>query len=227
MHKTSAPGTGNPAQTGANHRFGAVPGQVPGNKDHLYPPEVLSAAEMSALIAACPRTSATGLRNRALIVILWRGGLRVSEALALRPADVDPDRGTVRVMDGKGHKPRTVGLEPGAMAAVQRWAGYRAGMGIRGRTLICTLAGAPMSPEAARDTLRRIAARAGLGRRVVPHQMRHTHAAELVAEGVPMHVIRDQLGHSSLAVTDRYLRDIAPGEVIAVMRRRQWTEPDQ
>jgi len=57
--------------------------------------------------------------------------------------------------------------------------------------------------------------------------MRHTHAAELVAEGVPMHVIRDQLGHSSLAVTDRYLRDIAPGEVIAVMRRRQWTEPDQ
>jgi integrase len=55
--------------------------------------------------------------------------------------------------------------------------------------------------------------------------MRHTHAAELVSEGVPMPVIRDQLGHSSLAVTDRYLRDIAPAEVIATMQRRQWMEP--
>jgi site-specific recombinase XerD len=52
--------------------------------------------------------------------VLYRGGLRISEALALRPADVDPARGTVRVMDGKGGKPRTVGLDVGALAAVQR-----------------------------------------------------------------------------------------------------------
>jgi integrase len=60
----------------------------------------------------------------------------VSEALALRPADVDPERGTVRVMDGKGHKPRTVGLDPGAMATVQRWADKRREAGIRGRVLL-------------------------------------------------------------------------------------------
>jgi len=58
--------------------------------------------------------------------------------------------------------------------------------------------------------LARAAAQAGIERRVVPHQLRHAHAAELVAAAVPMPVIRDQLGHSSLAVTDRYLRTWLP-----------------
>ena len=53
----------------------------------------------------------------------------------------------------------------------------------------------------------------------------HGDDPDLVAEGVPMPVIRGQLGHSSLAVTDRYLRNVAPGEVIATMQRRQWAEP--
>jgi integrase len=87
-----------------------------------------------------------------------------------------------------------------------------------------TLAGGPMSAQYARAMLARTAARAGIERRVVPHQLRHTHAAEF-AEGVPMPVIRDQLGHSSLAVTDRYLRNVAPAEVIAIMQRRRWVEP--
>ena len=104
-------------------------------------------------------------------------------------------------MDGKGHKPRTVGLDPGAMATVQRWADKRREAGIRGRVLLCTLAGGPMSAQYARAMLARTAARTGIDRRVVPHQ--------LVAEAVSMPVIRDQLGHSSLAVTDRYLRKLS------------------
>jgi site-specific recombinase XerD len=209
----------------ATKRFGSLPGQVPANKGRRYRAEVLSQAEADALITACSATSKTGIRNRALITVLYRAGLRISEALALRPADFDPERGTVRVMDGKGHKPRTVGLDPGAMATVQRWADRRREAGIRGRVLLCTLAGGAMSPQYARAMLARTARKAGIERRVVPHQMRHTHAAELVAEGVPIHVIRDQLGHSSLAVTDRYLRNVAPGEVIAAMQQRRWTEP--
>lgn len=209
----------------ATRRLGSAPGQTPANKGQRYRAEVLAEAEVNAIIGACSAVSLTGIRNRALIIILYRGGLRIAEALALRPADIDPERGTVRVMDGKGHKPRTVGLEPGAMAAVQRWMDKRRQAGIRGRTLLCTLRGAPMSQQYVRAMLRRAAEHAGVERRVVPHQMRHTHAAELVSEGVPMPVIRDQLGHSSLAVTDRYLRDIAPAEVIATMQRRQWMEP--
>jgi integrase/recombinase XerD len=206
-------------------RLGSVPGQVPANKGRRYHAEVLPETEVNAIIGACSPLSLTGIRNRAIITILYRGGLRIAETLALRPADIDPDRGTIRVMDGKGHKSRTVGLDPGAMAVIQRWADKRRHAGIRGRTLLCTLAGGPVSAQYVRAMLRRAAGHAGIERRVVPHQLRHTHAAELVAEGVPMPVIRDQLGHSSLAVTDRYLRDVAPGEVIAAMQHRHWTEP--
>ena len=207
-----------------NH-LGSAPGQAPGNKGHTYRAEVLTEAEVNAVISACSPASLTGIRNRALITVLYRAGLRIAEALALRPGDIDPDRGTLRIMDGKGHKPRTVGLEPGAMATVQRWTDRRRQAGIKGRTLLCTLPGGPMSQQYARAMLRRAADHAGIERRVVPHQLRHTHAAELVFERVPMPVIRDQLGHSSLAVTDRYLRDIAPAEVIAAMQQRHWTEP--
>ena len=120
-------------------RFGSVPEQVPVNAGKRYRAEVPARAEADALIAACSASSRTGIRNRALITILYRGeGLRISEALALRPADIDPERGTVRVMDGKGHKPRTVGLDPGAMATIQRWADKRGEAGIRGRVLLCT-----------------------------------------------------------------------------------------
>jgi site-specific recombinase XerD len=206
-------------------RLGSVPGQAPANKGKRYRAEVLTGAEVNAIIAACSPVSLTGIRNRALITVLYRGGFRIAEALALRPVDVSPERGTVRVMDGKGHKPRTVGLEPGAMATVQRWKDKRSEGAIRGQTLFCTLRGTGMSQQYVRAMLRRAADHAGMDRRVVPHQLRHTHAAELVFEKVPMPVIRDQLGHSSLAVTDRYLRDIAPGEVIAAMQQRRWTEP--
>lgn len=70
--------------------------------------------------------------------------------------------------------------------------------------------------------LPRLAARAGIGKRVHTHALRHAHAAELVAEGVPVNLIQAQLGHASLATTDRYLRHIAPRERVQAMRARAW-----
>ncbi len=63
--------------------------EIPPNKGKTYAPEVLTREEVRALLAACGR-SASGLRNRALLAVLWRAGLRVGEALALRPSDLDP-----------------------------------------------------------------------------------------------------------------------------------------
>jgi site-specific recombinase XerD len=71
--------------------------------------------------------------------------------------------------------------------------------------------------------VKRRAARAEITKRVHPHALRHTHAAELVAEGVPVNVIQKQLGHVSLATTDVYLRHIAPADVIAMGRQREWS----
>lgn len=73
-----------------------------------------------------------------------------------------------------------------------------------------------------RALLPRLAAKANIEKRVHAHGLRHTHAAELALEGVPMHVIQAQLGHSNLGTTSRYLAHIAPTEVIAAMQLREW-----
>jgi site-specific recombinase XerD len=109
-------------------------------------------------------------------------------------------------------------MDPRTVDALARWMDIRP----RSRALFCTLEGRPVLSGYVRDMLKRKAARAGIEKRVHPHGLRHTHAAELVREGVPMNVIRDQLGHTSLATTDRYLRNVAPADVISMGRARAW-----
>jgi site-specific recombinase XerD len=192
-------------------------------KGRKFPAEVLSPEEVKALIRACSTRAPTGVRNRALLVVLYRGGLRVGEALALYPKDVDPQRGTVQVLHGKGDKARTVGLDPEALAVVERWVDVRRSLGISARRrLFCTLVGGPLDSSYVRQLLPRLAGRAGIDKRVHAHGLRHTHAAELAEEGYPVNFIQDQLGHASLAVTDRYLRHIAPAARIEALQRRSW-----
>jgi len=73
-----------------------------------------------------------------------------------------------------------------------------------------------------RRLLPRLAVRAGIEKRVHAHGLRYAHAAELAAEGLPVNVVQQQLGHGSLATTDRYLRHIAPKERVEAMRAREW-----
>jgi integrase len=118
---------------------------------------------------------------------------------------------------------RLVVIDDGALAVLARWVDLRRGLGVSSkRRLFCTLAGGPLQPPYIRQLLPRLAGRAGIDKRVHAHGLRHAHAAELVEEGVPVHYIRDQLGHSSLAVTDRYLRRIAPGARMEAIRGREW-----
>jgi site-specific recombinase XerD len=210
----------------ATRRLGSVPGQAPANKGRKFPAEPLTPAEADALIAACSPASRTGIRNRALLALMYRGGLRVAEVLALKVSDVDPARGTVRVLHGKGNRSRTVGLDPGAMAVVQRWADARRAARIRNGTLLCTLEGGKLSQQYVRALLGRLALRAGIDKRVHPHGLRHSHAVELVAEGVPVNVISRQLGHANSSVTARYLDHVAAADVVAAIQRRSWQEPN-
>src|ERR1035441_3510351 len=106
------------------------------------PAEVLSEAEAVALLRACSSRAPTGVRNRALIAVLWRCGLRISEALALELRDVDLQAGTVRVRHGKGDKSRTVGLDEQTTALLARWLDRRRQLGPGSRApIFCTLAG--------------------------------------------------------------------------------------
>jgi site-specific recombinase XerD len=162
------------------------------NAGRKMPVEILSPDEVRALIRASSNRAPTGIRNRALIVVMYRGGLRLAEALALMPKDVDTRTGTVRVLRGKGRKARTVGLDPGAMAVLERWLDKRARLGLNGRQpLFCSITkgapfGRPLHPQYVRQALNRLAERAGIEKRVHPHGLRHAHAAELAAEGVPV-----------------------------------------
>ena len=146
---------------------------TPWNKGRTLPAEPLTPHEALALLSACSSKAPTGLRNRALLTLLWRGGLRVAESLALLPKDVDPEAGTVRVLRGKGSKARTVGLDPTAMAVVQRWVDRRRELGIKGRApLLCTLKGKPLHSSYCRALLPRLARKAEILKRAHPHGLR-------------------------------------------------------
>lgn len=192
---------------------------APANKGKRYPAETLTADEVRRLIRASTGDSSTVVRNRAMVAVTYRGALRAAEVLALRPGDVDLDSGTVRVLDGKGHRPRTVAIDGEAVALVAAWAERRRSLGLNGRQrLFSTLRGKRLDTSYLRRLLPRLAKRAGIERRVNPHALRHTRAKELAEAGTPMNVIRDALGHSTLATTDAYLRDVAPQQVIEAMQ---------
>lgn len=90
-------------------------GKKPGNYQKTYPADPLTSEEVLLLLNGCSRTCATGWRNRALFVVLWRSGLRISEALALLPGDIDHEACTVFVRRGKGAKARRVGIDARAL----------------------------------------------------------------------------------------------------------------
>ncbi len=197
--------------------------RTPWNKGRKLPAEILTPDEVRALLHACSKRAPTGIRNRALIALLYRGQLRIAEALALKPKDLDRQSGTVRVLHGKGNRARTVGLDDGAMAVIELWLARRSVLGMTGRQpLFCTLGGKPLKASYCRSLFARLARRAGIDKRVHPHGLRHTGAAELRAEGQDIGVISKQLGHSSIATTARYLDHIQPAAVIEAMRKRVW-----
>ncbi len=198
----------------------------PANKGQKYPAEVPTREEVAALMRACSRKAPTGVRNRALIVVLYRAGLRCREALELRLRDVDLDAGTIRIRRGKGGRARTVGIDPSAIAVVERWIDARRALGLKGGPMFSTLSSGPLATSYVRALLPRLARKAGIDRRVHPHALRHAHAVELAREGVPVPIIQRQLGHVSLGTTTRYLAGLSPEETIQAIRRREWDAPE-
>jgi integrase/recombinase XerD len=200
----------------------------PSNAGRRFPPEPLTRAEVRSLLGAASARSSSGIRLRALVGLMYGSGLRVSEALALHSRDVDLGAGTVRVRRGKGGSSRLVGLDPYASALVARWLDRRRSLGLTGRhpvfaTYESGRLGRALAPRYVRTALARLGRRAGLEKRVHPHGLRHSLAFDLAQSGIPVHQIQAQLGHASLAVTDRYVRHLMPADVVEAMRDRDWS----
>ena len=187
------------------------------------PPEVLTDAEVRSLMAACAGPPLTAARNRALVALLYRTGLRIGEALAIEAKDVDLASGTIAVLHAKGGSWRVVGVDAGALAVLAEWTALRGRLGVGPRSpLFCTTRGGPVSCGYTRRLMRSLGRAAGIHKRVHAHGLRHTLAAQLRAEGVDIGIISRQLGHRSIATTARYLDHIAPVDVVRAMRGREW-----
>jgi len=186
--------------------------------------DILTTDECHSLLSACSSKAPTGIRNQALIVVLWRTCLRIKEALDLLPKDISGD--SIRVHSGKGDRARTVGLDPESSAVVERWVTKRREIGFKpSQRLFCKLKGEPIDTSYCRHLFKRLAKKAGLDKRVHPHGLRHSGAVHLLDEGHNVVVISQQLGHSNLATTNTYLNHLKPADVISAMQSRPgWVE---
>lgn len=186
----------------------------------LTGPELTRLYEASGFMT---KPAALRMRNQSIVILLWRGALRVSELVNLSPRDIDLTRGTITVRRGKGGKRRVIGLDAYCMGVVAGW------MEVREHTLrqhkgkgplICDKYGDPLTRQAVAAILSRAAKRAHIDKDVYPHLLRHCCAAELVRENIPVVHIQRHLGHANLSATAVYLAGLMPQETIDKMQQR-------
>ena len=196
-------------------------GRPPRNKGLRFPPDPPTVEEIVAVMRAAGGRP-DGLRLRGVIVVLWRAGLRISEASPWRESDLDRTRGAVLVRRGKGGKRCEVGMDRWAWDQLEPWLRVRAELPVG--AVFCVLRGPtrgrPCSPAGIRAQLRNAARAAGVHRRFAPHQRRHAPAVQMSREGVPLVVIQRQLGHADLGITSAYLRAIDNTEIIHTVHER-------
>lgn len=203
-------------------------GRIPVTKGTRLYTDTLTPDEVLALVDAC-NCGASGLRDRCLIVFLYRTGLRISEALGLRVHDIDLERKTVRV---RGTKTRTsdriVGLDDMAAAHLIDWLDIRHRKVGQPKTqgyVFCCISkherGRPVKSPQVRQKLYMLREKAGISKRVHPHGLRHSFASEMADEGADLRVIQNALGHSNVAVTSLYISHLNPKAVIDYMSNRR------
>jgi site-specific recombinase XerD len=198
-------------------------GRRPGNAGKRWPAEILEPNDVAALINACSTTSALGKRNRALIAVLYRTGIKVSELLDLQADDYNSGEFTLTIR-GKGAKARILGLDRYACSLLGYWTDARRKLGLVDGPLFSSLHGTPLNAAYIRTLLPRLAAEVGIKKRVHPTAFRATHVAELVDEGEDLNLIQQVLGLGSLGATEHYLAalDLAPVNPIKKLQDRTW-----
>lgn len=174
-------------------------------KTWLSLPKFLTVDEVTHLILQPDERDPQGLRDRAILEVLYATGLRVSELIRLRPADVNLDDGYV-ICRGKGGKERVVPLGKAAAALTRRYADE-----VRPRlvkrpveAIFLTRLGDPFTRQGIWKMLRGYARKAGLQAKVSPHILRHSFATHLLERGADLRSVQLMLGHSQITTTQVY-----------------------
>lgn len=174
-----------------------------------YPAQILTDQEFISLLRSFP-PSITGCRNRALVAMLLFAQLRCSEALDLKREDVNLEGNQVLIRNGKGGRRRVAGFPANQRHYLETWISCKP----ESEWFFCTHKGGRIGSSYVRKMITRHGRKAGIQKRVHPHQMRHQGACLLARAGTEIRIISAQLGHSNIATTDRYLRHLEPADVI-------------
>lgn len=180
--------------------------------------DLISPAELKRLIDAPDLSTPTGLRDRAILELLFSTGLRISELCNLSIDDVDLTRDEFSVR-GKGDKVRVVFLSDSAKKAIKRYLDSRRDMDdalfIQYGKKAKNAKELRLSPRAVQRTLKSCAIKAGITRKVTPHVIRHSFATDLLRNGADLRSVQALLGHAHIAttqiythVTDKHLHDV-------------------
>ncbi len=169
-------------------------------------PKIMSISDVEALINAGDLKKKNGIRNVAMIEIMYGAGLRVSELISLKLMDMDLDAGLVRVM-GKGAKERIVPMGNQARQTTLEWlASARPAMlkGIASDYLFVARAGKPLTRQAFWKIIKQYSKLAGLSPQITPHTLRHSFATHLLEGGADLRSVQMMLGHSDISTTQIY-----------------------
>lgn len=169
-------------------------------------PKYLDAPAIERILGSPDQDSATGLRDRAMLELLYASGLRVSELIKIRVADLDELQGTLRIT-GKGNKQRLVPVGTQAIASVAQYMGGQRQQLLKGRVspyLFVTARGTAMTRQAFWKLLRSHGKAAGIYRNLSPHVLRHTFATHLLEGGADLRSVQIMLGHADIGTTQIY-----------------------
>jgi integrase/recombinase XerD len=169
-------------------------------------PKILSEADVEALLAAPRAATPLGLRDRAMLEVLYASGLRVSELVSLKTFETNLDAGVVRIL-GKGSKERLVPLGEEAVDWVKRYlreARPRLMKRAASDALFVTERGAGMTRQAFWYAIKRHGAQALPGKSLSPHVLRHAFATHLINHGADLRVVQMLLGHADISTTQIY-----------------------
>jgi len=169
-------------------------------------PKYLNYQRVNALVVAPDAGKANGLRDQAMLQLLYATGLRVSELVGLRISDLDTEAAVVRVI-GKGGKQRLVPLGREALGAVEAYTGGERPRLLKGRTsayLFVTNRGTKMTRQGFWKLLRGHGRTAGIFQNLSPHVLRHTFATHLLEGGADLRSVQMMLGHSDIGTTQIY-----------------------
>lgn len=172
----------------------------------LHLPDVLSVEEIDAIIENIEASTMLGCRNRAIVEMLYSCGLRVSELVELRIADLDFDKGLVQVV-GKGDKQRVVPMGDMLRGRLDEYLEYRRAIEPHRdsiETMFLNRRGGKLTRVMIFTMIRRAAAAAGIGKTVSPHSLRHSFATHLLIGGADIRQVQELLGHSDISTTEIY-----------------------